>query len=79
MDGLLWRIHEESKEDRETLTSMLFERLGKERAECGDFMTGLQYNLMLASAAAFSDDVLFDQLLFESTVMGIPLDAQAYI
>ena len=34
---------------------------------------------MLASAAAFSDDILFDQMIFESTVFGIPLEAQTYI
>jgi hypothetical protein len=34
---------------------------------------------MLASAAAFSDQILFDQLIFESTVFGIPIDAQTYI
>lgn len=34
---------------------------------------------MLASAAAFSDQALFDQLLLESTVLGVPLDSQTYI
>ena len=42
-------------------------------------MSNVQYNLMLASAAAFSDQALFDQLLLESTVLGMPLDAQTYI
>jgi len=35
VDALLWRILEEKKEDAENLTSLLYERLRKERAWTG--------------------------------------------
>ena len=34
------------------------------------FMTGLQYNLMLGSAAKFNRPDLFDQIMIESTILG---------
>ena len=42
-------------------------------------MTGLQYNYMLGSAAKFNRQELFEQIIFESTVLGFPLDLQTYI
>ena len=42
-------------------------------------MTGLQYNLMLGSAAKFNKPELFDQIMIESTILGKPLDLQTYI
>ena len=42
-------------------------------------MTGESYNLMIQSAARSNRHQLLAQLVFESTVLGMPLDTQTYI
>ena len=41
-------------------------------------VSGLHYNMMVASAAKFNKKELLEQLLFETTVLGVPLDLNTY-
>ena len=42
-------------------------------------MSSLNYNLMMLSAALFKRHILLDQLTFETTIFGIPVDNQTFI
>ena len=56
----------------------IYERLLKERMtkkeSVGDFMSPLHYNLMLQSAAVYKRHRLMQQLILETTVLGVPVD-----
>lgn len=57
---------------------LLQERLTKEES-IGNFMSPLQYNMMVQSAAVYKRHRLLAQLVLESTVLGVPIDTQSYI
>lgn len=72
------------------LTEQIFERCTYERlsknkdsqksssSSSQQFLTGLEYNLLLQSAAQFGYTSLVAQFAFETAVLGEPLDLQTY-
>ena len=65
------------------MVERIYERLLKERltmdSAVGNFITPLQYNMMIQSASIFKRHRLLSQLILETTVLGVPLDTQSYI
>ena len=60
-----------------------YERLSKNKdskksSSSSQFLTGLEYNLLLQSAAQFGYTSLVAQFAFETAVLGEPLDLQTY-
>ena len=60
------------------MVERIYERLLKERltmdSAVGNFMSPLQYNMMIQSASIFKRHRLLSQLILETTVLGVPLD-----
>ena len=76
--ALMKQVHD-SHSQKDGLLEKLVIRLRQDHIRCATstgFMNGLLYNLALGGAARAGNAELVDQLLFESTVLGVPLDLQ---